>query len=489
MSHHRMRSILTGIAVALPLTITVWAGAAHAKAKGDSVAADSKPSDDNTEEAPPRRKDDSADSASPSDPSSPAAPAPNPSFVERLTGSAFPSPKVRGLYNGSLWMTSHGLQWPYMAKTGIGVSGYAWVDTGYEQIRRGENHPNTKYWLQQARANLRLTPTYTDGRFFVQSQVELIANKDQSVVQPNVADTDDLWLKVGVWNLWDLQVGRFEGWELFHLGMGLDLNTLERNGAIDVPSNTLPDFYGVTDLFYRPKGVGNVALHLYPTDYLRFELLGQVGNENGYESLGTRPSAILDFGFLRLKGGAEYRRVRDVLDDVVPALDPVTMAPILNPDGSQKQIHVPRREVTIAKGAGGSIQFIFNPYVEGGFSAAEAHVEHTDRQGGIDGKGSYWITSYGGFVNIRTVEDLLLGGGVVYTFKDDAQVDMNGVVGHYSNLQAYGALQYTVAKQLIVKGVFAYALGTFDPSFDTPEAPINYENIMLSGRVRLMYLF
>src|SRR5215203_4967480 len=40
---------------------------------------------------------------------------------------------TRGIWGGSLWLTFHGLQWPYMPKTGVGVSGYAWVDTGYEE--------------------------------------------------------------------------------------------------------------------------------------------------------------------------------------------------------------------------------------------------------------------------------------------------------------------------------------------------------------------
>jgi hypothetical protein len=31
----------------------------------------------------------------------------------------------------------HGMQWPYLPRNGIGLSGYAWRDTGYEQIDRG----------------------------------------------------------------------------------------------------------------------------------------------------------------------------------------------------------------------------------------------------------------------------------------------------------------------------------------------------------------
>ena len=48
--------------------------------------------------------------------------------IERLPPSAFPEPRVRGIQGGSLWMTFHGLQWPYYPKTGIGVSGSGWID-------------------------------------------------------------------------------------------------------------------------------------------------------------------------------------------------------------------------------------------------------------------------------------------------------------------------------------------------------------------------
>ena len=71
--------------------------------------------------------------------------------IEQLPAGAYPEatpdggifgksfslgPPTRGIWGGSLWLTFHGLQWPYMPKTGVGVSGYAWVDTGYEEIRR-----------------------------------------------------------------------------------------------------------------------------------------------------------------------------------------------------------------------------------------------------------------------------------------------------------------------------------------------------------------
>ena len=135
-------------------------------------------------------------------------------------------------------MTFHGMPWPYYPKTGIGVSGYAWLDTGYEQIDRGttaltEPH-EVKYLLQQGRGVVRVTPTFSLADWYVQGQAELVANKDQTVSQANgTVDVDDLWVRTGYWKSWDVTVGRFEGFEVYHFGMGLDVNTLERLGATD----------------------------------------------------------------------------------------------------------------------------------------------------------------------------------------------------------------------------------------------------------------
>lgn len=59
-------------------------------------------------------------------------------FVEHLGPEAFPD-RTRGLFGGSLWLepSFHGLQWPYMPRSGVGVSGYVWADTSRETIDRG----------------------------------------------------------------------------------------------------------------------------------------------------------------------------------------------------------------------------------------------------------------------------------------------------------------------------------------------------------------
>jgi hypothetical protein len=379
--------------------------------------------------------------------------------VELMPPSAYPEPVTRGIRHGSLWSTFHGLQWPYYPRTGIGVAGYAWVDSGYETIERGnETQQDIEYWLQQGRVLVRVTPTYSKDDFFVQGQAELVANKDQSLRQPDVADTDDLWIKVGRWNKWDIQLGRYEGWEVYHLGMGLDLNTLERQGASD-EAYGVPAIYGVTYAFYRPASVGQAAVHWYPTDNLRFELGTQVGNEFGSNTLATRPVAVFDLGWLKLKAGAEYKVLTDQKKDAMGE--------------------------TTSRGAGGAVQVVLPP-VEFGVNAAYGLVDRYAQDGTYDAKGSNTTYSVGGFANARVVGDLLVGAGVNHTYLEDMHLDpMLGRVQMFKHLQTFGAVQYVLMDRLYLKAVVAYAHADLAPNFG---API-FGNDMWSGRVRVMYAF
>jgi hypothetical protein len=386
--------------------------------------------------------------------------------VELLPASAYPEHEVRGIKGGSLWSIFHGLQWPYRphahaAGTTLGLSGSLWIDTGYEQIERGDpNQQDLVYWLQQGRGVLRATPTYTrSDDWFVQGQAELVANKDQTINRPEVADVDDLWVRAGKWDTFDVQVGRFEAWEVYHLGMGLDLNTLERRGAVDGVL-AVPELYGVTYTFYRPSGAGNVAAHLYPAKYLRFELLGQVGNDAGLNSLAGRPAAIFDVGWLKLKAAGEYRRQRAQAEGA--------------------------REERDTRGAGASVELVFDPHVELGASVAHGLVDHIDVNGNLNRPGSVTVQSVGGFANARIVGDLIAGAGLHYTTLENIHRDDTGRVGEFSHLQAFFALQYILLDQLYVKAVVAHANAELHPSFTANPA---YENAMLSGRLRLTYAF
>ena len=427
-------------------------------------------------------------------------------YVEHLGAEAYPGDH-RGLYGGSLWLepSFHGLQWPYIPHTALGLSGYAWVDTGYEQIIRGQSpmvSADTKEWVQQARAVLRATPTYSDGKFFIQGQVELVGNSDQIHAQNDanagIVDIDDLWIRVGSWNAWDLKVGRYEAWEMYHTGMGLDINTIERRGATQNGFGSVsferPDYYGVTYLHDRPslQDVGDVALHLYPSPFLRFELLGQLGADavatnSGSNQLGARPAAILDLGFLKVKAGAEYARQTHSDSYIKSEIDA---------NGNSVQVKADSAFEIVEKGVGGSVQVVFDPYIEGGVSAGMGWVSsHPNDTGTPSATGTYRTGSIGGFANASgrlvspALSDLLVGAGVNWTTRTDENRDVNGKIDYTANLQAFGAVQYLVRRQLFVKGVVAYARSDFDLADIGGGAGGVWSNDMWSFRLRMMYLF
>ncbi len=425
--------------------------------------------------------------------------------IFELPGSAFVRPTPAGIWGGSLWLETQAwaTQWPYVPRTGIGISGSAWVDTGYEKITSGSSAlADIVYWVQQGRSVLRVTPTYATGQLFIQAQAEVVGNLDQTVNQTGGAtvDTDDLWIRVGIWNLFDVQFGRYQAWEIYHLGMGLDLNTLERKGANHAYASVHPpDFYGLTFAYYRPNGIGDVAVHVFPTSFVRFEALGQVGNDttNNKNSLGVRPSAVIDlFGHLRLKGGVEYKRATAVLSDIVPILD-ANGAPVINPDGTPAVTKPTSGKNKLTQwGLAGSLQFVLDPYFELGVNAAQGHVDNIDAMGGQDTEGSYTITSVGGFANAHIVGTLIVGGGLNWTTlvnQHEQQIldpvtnlPVSTKVGYFAHLQAFTAVQYVLAKQLYIKAVVGYARADLDPSFSSVP---KYSNTMLSGRLRVMYLF
>ena len=405
-----------------------------------------------------------AASASPP-PALPAAEGGGPGPVERLPPSAYPEEYTRGLYGGSLWSTFHGVQWPYYPRTGIGMSGYAWLDNSYERINVGlpsSSFDHTQEFLQQGRVLLRVTPTYARGDWMVQAQAEVVANKDQSQTQPTpgIVDADDVWVRIGQWRKWDVQVGRFEAFEIYHRGMGLDINTEERLGAFD-QTNQPPDIYGATYLFDRPGRSGNLALHGYPYRFLRFELLAQYGGLAQFNELGGRPAVIYDIGWLKLKVAAEYQwlTARNAGD----------------------------KEEKQNRGVAGSAQVVLLPYIEGGINYGYSNNRVFTPAGILDTTKTAALSSIGVFVNVRLIPDLLAGAG--FNYVATANEHFNASTGYSdfaTNTQAFVAVQVLVLKQLFVKVVGAYASSRFEESFSTS---MPYNDSMFSVRLRALYLF
>jgi hypothetical protein len=385
------------------------------------------------------------------------------------------------------------------------------VSTGYQTIKRDQaTLLDSTNNLQQGRALVRVTPAYVRDQFFIQGQAELVANACQAPapnaqtasvcsVSSNVT-TDDLLIRVGHWDSWDLTFGRFQGWEVYHLGLGLEQNTVERLGAgmFGQTGNTgmgpqleVPTLYGVTYMHDRPAeglAVGHAALHLYVTDYLRFELLGKWGSDNyqdnsataakPYNYVGGRPVAILDLGWLKFKVGAEYQKGTAVLQTIGG-----------NP--GQPQAKQDPVESLTRKGVGASLQFIVDPIVEFGLNAAIGKQTFIDASGNGFGSAdtlarNYTTKSVGGFANVRLAEGWLAGVGANLTTQLDDYTAPGSTANDYtSQLLAFASIQYLLARQLYIKAEFAYAKALFQPSDFVP----SWNNYMYSGGVRLMYLY
>jgi hypothetical protein len=417
--------------------------------------------------------------------------------LEHMGPETFPG-RLRGIYGGSLWLEPdfQGMQWPQNTRTGLGVSADFWIDSGHTTIERGTNQqPNSSIWFQQGRALLRLTPAYVSGRMFAQAQMELVGNLCQATTlictSAGTFTTDDLFVRFGAWNAWDLKFGRFRAWEVFHFGMGMDPFTLERLGAgmfgvdtFTTPKLEAPLVYGVTYLYDRPSeglAVGAAALHLYPTEYLRFELYARVGSDNNradnttgdtpWNYLGGRPTLIFDVGWFKFRLAGEYQK-RSATTQT------------LDPGAGQKKDPVPQR---VQKGAGASIQFVINPVFEFGANAAIGKQEDVDAFARPVLENSFTTRSFGGFANLRFTDHWVTGVGVNWTAQTDTFLAAGSTLNDFtSHLQGFGALQYRPLGHLYIKAVLGLARAAFLPS-DLTVA--EWHNDMVSGRIRLLYIY
>lgn len=399
--------------------------------------------------------------------------------LEALPGSAYPSQQVRGIKYGSLWRTFHGQQWPYMPKIGqkpgmrIGFSGYLWNDLSNATITPGSgtglNEQNR--WMTQTRGIIRVTPTYNveDG-WFIQGNAETVIQGDMrpDIVTGVLATTDDVWVRIGKWDVFDLTVGRFQGWEIGnHFGMGLDWATLERQGAWITTGNLSKPTDGYTLNYFWDRQnylLGTYALHVYPTKYLRGELLGHVGAgvsraTNPYQ-MDIRPSAIFDIGILKVKAGWEYGTSR--------------------PQDATNKTQDDKNGFSVAA------QVVLDPYVEFGGSFSRGYQDVLDIEGNADLDNSLTLQTFGGFLNASPGhEPLVLGVGAFWNSQENMRFDpARGKADTNDQQILFGAVQYTLWDHFYMKFVVSHASNQVDHWRNG-----KYTNTSTSGRLRLEILY
>jgi hypothetical protein len=209
-------------------------------------------------------------------------------------------------------------------------------------------------------------------------------------------NVDDVYAQVGG-TQWDFQVGRFMTWRVYHKGLGFDLFTLEDQGASKSYPISNGDFavhtYEVDYIFLRNapyvggEVAGRAAFHYYPADILGFELAAAYGlaDNQGSNTLGARLAADLQWDFLRLSAGGEYRR-QDQTGAPNAILDtgtPTERAVECSDCGASKNY-----------GFGGGVVLSFNPITLGG-SFARGSDEKRLLQGNEQGAAGRDLTASG----------------------------------------------------------------------------------------------
>ncbi len=374
-----------------------------------------------------------------------------------LLPAASAGPRMWGGDEPSPYYVPRGLQSP-LRDDGVHLGGDIWIDTGYQSTHRElESEPDLHFWLMKGRFMLDVTATYTwRERFFVQAKGQILAFVED-IRNNQFLDTDDAWVRFGMWDLWDIQIGRFEKWRVYHKGEGFERDTLEHLGAFDGPR-----MYEVNYAFYRQDGFGQVAAHLYPLSWLRFELGSVFGNEMGFNSVGVRPAGIVDFGWLRVKLAGEYRRLEHQEEG--------------------------RKEWETRRGIGGSVAFYYDePHrvvrVQVGLNAAYGYIDKVNPFGEVDERGSPDTLSLGGFLNVG-LWSAVVGFGYNHTIQGDRQ-HRETIESRFVHKQLFASLRHHIfVRRLTAKLVFSWAEADLRPAVGNQRL-----NEMYSIRLRMAMVF
>ena len=131
------------------------------------------------------------------------------------------------------------------------------------------------------------------GDYFVKgvAQPMMFFNKESN--SGDTFGTDDVYLQFGQ-KVWDVQIGRFEGIDLFPVGKD---TVVEHAGGLSP--------YGTNGVRGRFSDVPHAAVHVHPSENVNFEL-GAVYEKDGSESTkGIRPAVTFKAGAATIRAGME----------------------------------------------------------------------------------------------------------------------------------------------------------------------------------------
>jgi hypothetical protein len=327
----------------------------------------------------------------------------------------------------------------------IRFASYTWLDTGYMKQQNqqvGSYDKDVNY--AQGRFVLGVSYRRDMGPLFAEARAQFVAFDNEFTKSQYEPHTQDAFVRVGG-RLWDVQVGRFLAWEPYYRGNGIDRYTAEENGALGGPSMYRLDYA----LGYKDEA-GQGAFHLYPVDWMAFELGAVYGQESSQNNLGVRPVlALRRFGFL-LIGGWEYVKQRPQ-------------------DSSNK---VKQNE----NGFAGRLAYTFAGTTLG-VNVSHVNVDAWQIDGEVNGTQTFDKTSMGGYVESE-FHNNVVGAGYHYTTSDNKKGESNA---HHQSFLSYG---YRLpVPGLTISGILGFARAAIEDA----DAKSSWENDVTSFRVRVRY--
>jgi hypothetical protein len=289
------------------------------------------------------------------------------------------------------------------------------TDATYAGYSNDDVDPDQGFYDMRGRFVVGPTVEYRFGAgkdWFVAARGELVAwLRERGSYQINA---DDVYGQVGKKGLWDLKLGRFQAWRVYHKGAGFDLYTIEDQGACaslttscSLESGSFgPHTYEVNYNYYR-EPAGKAAVHVYPAPWAGIELLGLMGNGDGPNQVGGRAAALVHFPFVRASAAVEYRATR-----------PPKEAPATCPKCGN---------VADSIGYGGGVELTIKPVAVGVNFAQGKDTRYNNTTGVLDSDASATRTSLGGYAefdpgSLVIARSLILGFGLNRTEVRD-QVD------------------------------------------------------------------
>lgn len=418
---------------------------------------------------PPETRDQAAKGATPTAPAAATEAAPLEDYaLEHRNGFVRPAP-------------SSTLEWHGGLEADGGYASYT--------FERDEARPQAFY---DTRGRFVVGPTvqYDFGEnkaWFVRARGELVAwMREYGSYQINA---DDVYGQFGVKGKWDIKVGRFRTWRVYHKGYGFDLYTLEDRGACRI-SNAVtgscsletgagafgPYAYEVNHLYDR-EPAGRAALHVYPTKWSGIELATGIGNNGANNTLAGRGAAMVHFEFLRISAAAEYRTSKPAQEKAYTDTN------------TSQLVACPNCGVSRSYGVGGSVEVTVKP-VALALNAAQSHErQYTATNGTLDQDATNKRTSLGGYVELDA-GSLVMDRSLIAGFGLNRTEVVDDITNFEQHYQGAAYLLYPLGfNAASVKLVFSQATLDIQSAKGAGMAETLPLSTMRAVRVRLTYPF